>query len=118
MSEKLIFLLQKLMRRTWVRCALFSLVAVLAVVMSKLLGPLIPEDTAATLGADSIGSLLNILATSMLTVAVFSASTMVASFGVGVIRSVVARMVQLLHRVDDLWGRAPTQPAGRRRLTT
>lgn len=81
MSERLIFLLQKLMRRMWVRCALFSSVAVLAVAMSELLGPLIPDDTATKFGADSIGSLLNILATSMLTVAVFSASTMVASFG-------------------------------------
>lgn len=82
MSEKLIFLLQKMMRKTWVRCALFSLVAVVAVGLSILMGPVIPEDVAVKLGADAIGSLLTILATSMLTVAVFSASTMVTSFSV------------------------------------
>ena len=42
MSEKLTFLLQKLMRKTWVRCALFSFVAVVAVALSMLLGPGIP----------------------------------------------------------------------------
>ena len=81
MSEKLVFLLKKLKRKTWVRCVLFSLVAVLAIALSTLLGPFIPEDTAVKLGADALGSLLNILATSMLTVAVFSASIMVSSFG-------------------------------------
>ena len=80
MSEKLIYLLQRLLHKTWLRCALFSLAALLAVTLAKVLGPLIPEDIAFKLGADSIGSLLNIIASSMLTVAVFSASTMVASF--------------------------------------
>jgi len=80
MSEKLLYLLQRLLNKTWVRCALFSLVALLAVTLAKVLGPLIAEDIAFKLGSDSISSLLNILATSMLTVSVFSASTMVASF--------------------------------------
>ena len=39
MSEKL--MLQKLVCKTWVRCALFSLVAVVAVGMSMLIGPVI-----------------------------------------------------------------------------
>jgi len=80
-SEKLVFLLKKLKRKTWVRCVLFSLVAVLAIALSMLLEPFIPQDTVVKLGADALGSLLNILATSMLTVAVFSASIMVSSFG-------------------------------------
>lgn len=80
MSEKLIYLLQRLLHKTWVRCALFSFAALVAVTLAKVLGPLIPEDIAFKLGSDSIGSLLNIIASSMLTVAVFSASTMVSSF--------------------------------------
>ena len=80
MSEKLIFLFKRLMLKTWVRCVLFSLVAVVAIALSMSLGGAIPEETAVKLGADSLGSLLTILATSMLTVAVFSASIMVASF--------------------------------------
>ena len=98
MSEKLVFLLRKLMRKTWVRCALFSLVALLAIALSMLLGPAIAEDTAVKLGADSIGSLLTILATSMLTVSVFSASIMVASFA-AVASSASPRAAQLF--VED-----------------
>ena len=95
MSEKLLYLLQRLWRKTWVRCALFSLVALLAVALAKVLGPFIPEDVALKLGSDSIGSLLNILATSMLTVAVFSASTMVSSFS-AVASTATPRASQLL----------------------
>ncbi|NDP63510.1 DUF2254 domain-containing protein [Polaromonas sp.] len=95
MSEKLLYLLQRLLRKTWVRCALFSLAALLAVTLAKLLGPLIPEDIAFKLGSESIGSLLNILATSMLTVAVFSASTMVSSFA-AVASTATPRASQLL----------------------
>lgn len=80
MSDKLIYLLRRLMLETWVRCVLFSLVAVLAMGLSKLLGPYIPDDVAVKFGSNSIESLLDILATSMLTVAIFSASTMVSSF--------------------------------------
>ena len=83
MSEKLTYLLQRLMRKTWVRCMLFSLFAVLAVGLAMLLGPSIPKDVALKLGSDSIENLLNILAASMLTVAIFSASTMVSSFSAG-----------------------------------
>lgn len=75
------------MRKAWVRCMLFSLFAVL--------GPSIPQDVALKLGSDSIESLLNILATSMLTVAIFSASTMVSSFS-AVASSATPRASQLL----------------------
>lgn len=95
MSEKLVYLLQRLLRKTWVRCAVFSLVAILAVALSRWLGPSIPDDVAVKLGSDSIGSLLDILATSMLTVAVFSASTMVSSFA-AVASSATPRASQLL----------------------
>lgn len=95
MSEKLIYLLQRLMRKTWVRCVLFSLVAVLAIGLSMLLGPSIPEDVAVKLGSDAIYSMLNILATSMLTVSIFSASTMVSSF-TAVASSATPRASQLL----------------------
>ena len=95
MSEKLIYLLQRTFRRTWWRCALFSMFAVLAVVLSTLLGPYIPQDVALKLGSNSIDSLLNILASSMLTVAIFSASTMVSAFG-AVASSATPRASQLL----------------------
>ncbi|APW36438.1 hypothetical protein RD110_03850 [Rhodoferax koreense] len=95
MSEKIIYLLQRILRKTWWRCALFSLFAVLAVVLSTVLGPYIAQDVALKLGSDSIDSLLNILASSMLTVAIFSASTMVSAFG-AVANSATPRASQLL----------------------
>lgn len=95
MSEKLIYLLRRTLRKTWWRCALFSLFAVLAVVLATVLGPWIPDHVALRLGSDAIGSLLNILASSMLTVAIFSASTMVGSF-TAVANSATPRASQLL----------------------
>ncbi|WP_295855432.1 DUF2254 domain-containing protein [uncultured Xylophilus sp.] len=95
MSEKFRYLLQKLVRKTWWRCALFSLFAVLAVALAALLGPAIPRDVATQLGSDSIDSLLNILASSMLTVAIFSATTMVSSFS-AVSSTATPRAAQLL----------------------
>lgn len=95
MTEKLLYLLQRAMRQTWVRCVLFSLVGVLAVGLAMVLGPAIPEDVAVKLGSDAIGSILNIIATSMLTVAIFSASTMVSSF-TAVAGSATPRASQLM----------------------
>lgn len=95
MSEKLRYQLLRLTRKTWSRCALFSLFALMAVASSALIGPYIPESVAIKLGSDSIGSLLGILASSMLTVAIFSASTMVGSFS-AVSNSATPRASQLL----------------------
>ena len=95
MTEKLLYLLQRLLRKTWVRCVLFSLVGVLAVGLSMVLGPSIPDDVAVKLGSDAIGSILHIIATSMLTVTIFSASTMVSSF-TAVASSATPRASQLM----------------------
>ena len=95
MSEKLRFLLSRLVRKTWWRCALFSLFALLAVALSAVVGPSIPQSVAMQLGSESIDSLLNILASSMLTVAIFSATTMVASFS-AISNSATPRASQLL----------------------
>lgn len=95
MSDKLIFFLQRITRKTWWRCSLFACFAVAAVALASVLGPYIGRDVALKLGSDSIDSLLNILASSMLTVAIFSASTMVASFS-AVSNSATPRAAQLL----------------------
>lgn len=95
MSEKLLFLLQRLVRKTWLRCALFALLAFAAVMLATWLGPYIPDGVALNLGSDALDSLLNILASSMLTVSIFSASTMVAAFS-AVANSATPRASQLL----------------------
>lgn len=95
MSEKLVFFLQRLVRKTWLRCALFALLACAAVMLATWAGPYIPDGTAIDLGSDALDSLLNILASSMLTVSIFSASTMVAAFS-AVANSATPRASQLL----------------------
>ncbi|MDM0043957.1 DUF2254 domain-containing protein [Variovorax dokdonensis] len=80
MNLKIRFLLLRLARKTWVRCTLFSAFAVLAVAMAIVIGPWIPSDLAKRLGSDATESVLQILASSMLTVAIFSATTMVSAF--------------------------------------
>lgn len=95
MSEKLVFMLQRLARKTWVRCSLFAVLACAAVMLSTWAGPYIPDGVALDLGSDALESLLNILASSMLTVSIFSASTMVASFA-AVANSATPRASQLL----------------------
>ncbi len=95
MSEKLVFFLQRLVRKTWLRCALFALLACAAVMLATWAGPYIPDGTAIDLGSDALDSLLNILASSMLTVSIFSASTMVSAFS-AVANSATPRASQLL----------------------
>lgn len=68
-------------RRLWVRAALISLLAVLAVASAGLLRDHIPEDFAARIGAGSVDSILSILASSMLAVTTFSLTTMVSAYG-------------------------------------
>jgi len=95
MSEKLVFFLKRLVRKTWLRCALFALLACAAVMLATWAGPHIPDGTAIDLGSDALDSLLNILASSMLTVSIFSASTMVSAFS-AVAKSATPRASQLL----------------------
>lgn len=95
MSERLRYLLARMVRTTWWRCALVSVFALVAVLISALAGPYIPESLASDLGADAVGSILTILASSMLTVAIFSANGMVTALG-AVSSSATPRASQLV----------------------
>ncbi|MBA4742571.1 MAG: DUF2254 domain-containing protein [Azoarcus sp.] len=68
-------------RRLWVRAALISLMAVVAVGLAGLLREHIPDDLAAMIGAGSVDDILSILASSMLAVTTFSLTTMVSAYG-------------------------------------
>ena len=68
-------------RRLWVRAALISLLAVLAVAAAGVLRDHIPADFSARIGAGSVDGILTILASSMLAVTTFSLSTMVSAYG-------------------------------------
>ncbi len=69
-----------LSRRLWFRASLISLLAVAAALLGFWLGPHIPSEVSTRVGADSVESILGIIASSMLAVTTFSLSTTVAAY--------------------------------------
>lgn len=70
----------RLGRQIWVRAAAFTVIAVVVALASRLVGPLLPFSFQLDLGQDAVGSLLQIIATAMLTVSTFSVTAMVTAF--------------------------------------
>ncbi len=68
-----------LARQTWVRVALFCVLALAIAALSPLIAPLLPDDLQDRLGRDPTLELLSILTSSMLVVATFSLSVMVSA---------------------------------------
>lgn len=79
MLSKALWKLRTFSRRLWVRAALISLLAVVAAAVSQFLGPLVPPTLAARIGEDALRRLVDILASSMLTVTTFSLTVMVTA---------------------------------------
>lgn len=73
--------LRRLMRRMRFRASVYALLGIATALLGTLAKPLIPERVAGIVGADSVGNLLTILASSMLAVTTFSLSIMVAAYG-------------------------------------
>ena len=76
MLKSLLKRMRQMSRRIYVRVTLFAVLAVFAVLLSKLIAPLIPFDLKGRVGAEAVDTILNILATSMLTVTTFSLTIM------------------------------------------
>ena len=66
--------------RLWFWAALYGALAVATALAAIWLAPLIPDRISAEVGADAVEDILKIIASSMLAVATFSLSTMVAAF--------------------------------------
>lgn len=64
-------------RRLWVRIGLVASLAVIALVLAGIVGPLLPEDVPEIVGRDALVNILEIIASSMLAVTIFSLSVMV-----------------------------------------
>lgn len=62
------------------RAAIFTVVAVVVALAADYLGPLLPFEFGIDLAQNSVGSLLQIIATAMLTVSTFSVTAMVTAF--------------------------------------
>lgn len=77
-----------------VRVILIALLAVLAIALAKLFGTLIPDGISYKVGAEAVDSILQILATSMLTVTTFSLTVMAATH-----RSVASLWTPRAHQI-------------------
>lgn len=69
------------LRKMWVRVVLYSLAGVLLAVAAPFIGPWLPYIPKFDLASGSVGSLLNIIASSMLAVTTFSMSIIVGAYG-------------------------------------
>jgi uncharacterized membrane protein len=79
MTSRLHWLLQQIARRLWFRATAFSMLAVATALVAGVLKRYIPADIPGKIGSDAVDDLLSILATSMLSVTIFSLSTIVAA---------------------------------------
>jgi uncharacterized membrane protein len=82
-------------RRIWFRAGLFSALSVALALLAGVLAPFVPYDLSTKIGADAVDNILEILASSMLAVATFSMSTMVAAYA-GAASTITPRATRLL----------------------
>lgn len=79
MSTRLQWASLKVLRRLWFRATAFSFIAAAVALGATAVHPEVPAELAARIGADAVGDLLNVIAASMLSVTIFSLSTVVAA---------------------------------------
>jgi uncharacterized membrane protein len=89
------WMLKKLSRRLWVRASLIGLLGVLAAILAAVVERLVPWSIPGNIGADSVGSILNIIASSMLTVTTFSLSVATSAYNAAT-TNVTPRATRLL----------------------
>lgn len=74
-----LFHLKRLSRQLWVRAAMIAALGIVAALASRFLGFLVPDSVVTGLEAGSVVNILQILASSMLAVTIFSLSVMVSA---------------------------------------
>lgn len=89
------WLLTLFARKLWLRVSVMALIGISTSAAGILLAPYVPEAWTITIGAQAIDGILNVLASSMLAVTVFSLSTMVAAYGAAT-NNVTPRATKLL----------------------
>jgi len=89
------WLLTLFARRLWLRVSMMALVGVATAAAGIVFAPYVPDSWSLKIGAQAIDGILNVLASSMLAVTVFSVSTMVAAYGAAT-SSVTPRATRLL----------------------
>jgi uncharacterized membrane protein len=89
------WLLTQFSRKLWLRVSVMALIGVATAAAGIVLAPYVPDAWTITIGAKAIDGILNVLASSMLAVTVFSVSTMVAAYGAAT-NNVTPRATKLL----------------------
>ena len=82
-------------RKLWLRVSVIALIGVAAAAAGIVFAPYVPDAWTIKIGAQAIDNILNVLASSMLVVTVFSLSTMVAAYGAAT-NDVTPRATRLL----------------------
>ncbi|WP_072345810.1 DUF2254 domain-containing protein [Devosia enhydra] len=95
MISKWRWLMLQLTRQLWVRASLFAVLGVITALLAMVVERFIPWELPSDLGSDAVDSILNILATSMLSVTTFSLSVMVSAYSAAT-SSVTPRATRLL----------------------
>lgn len=98
MRTKIGVLLRRVGKRVWARAALVTAVSIVFVLGAGWVGTLIPFRLVIDLGQDSVGSILQIIASSMLAVTTFSITAMVTAYSAAT-TTATPRATQLL--VED-----------------
>lgn len=80
MGDQLIFFLNRLNERLWVKPLLMCILSTAAVFLAKMVGSLEIGKLVPGISLDSVETLLSILATSMLVIATFSVASMVSAY--------------------------------------
>lgn len=80
-QSKWAWLLEQLRRRIAVRAGLIAMLAVAVAPIAAVLGDYVPAEVADRLGSSAVDDILGVLASSMLAIAIFSLSSVVAAFG-------------------------------------
>jgi len=89
------WILRKICSRLWIRASLYGIIAAITALSAIYLKQFIPADLSQRIGADAVDGILNIMAASMLSVTIFSLSTMVSAYGAAT-NNVTPRATKLL----------------------
>jgi uncharacterized membrane protein len=87
--------LAQLTRRLWVRASIYAGVGVAAALLAAVFSSFVPKSLAEPFGGGTVDGLLNVLASSLLTVATFSAAAMLTAY-TSVAQSVTPRASALI----------------------
>lgn len=80
MISRQLWQLRTVLRKVWVRVVGFAVLALASLGLAQVISPILPERLGLRLGAEAVGQILGVLASSMLAVTTFSLSVAVSAF--------------------------------------